>query len=221
MRIERVAFDLYGTLLDIGSLADRLRPWAGDRAIQVLALWRKAQIDLTWELNRKGEYLPFDEVTARALYQVAPELDARAREHMCATWLTLPPYPDAREALEALGRERLRRIVLSNGTAAMIRSALQAAELPIDEIHSADEVRAYKPDPRVYSLLPREGTLFVSGNPWDAEGAKRSGLSVAWIDRGGVAPGVAADLRMPSLAELAAHLAWREGGVNVGHGIHP
>jgi uncharacterized RmlC-like cupin family protein len=106
----------------------------------------------------------------------------------------------------------------------MIRAAVEAAGLSLDELRSVDEARVYKTDPRAYALLPREGTLFVSGNGWDAEGAKKYGLQVAWIDRGGPAPGVAPDLHVHSLAELAeAVCGWREHGVRIvkGDGLDP
>jgi 2-haloalkanoic acid dehalogenase type II len=217
MDIRRVAFDLYGTLLDVGGLAGRLQAIVGDSTAELLGRWRKAQIDLTWELNRSGSYEAFDVVTLRSLEQVAPHLDAATREKMSATWLTLAPYPDAKAALEQLGRAGIRTIVLSNGTRAMIHSALQAGGLVVDEIHCADDVRAYKTDGKVYALVPREGTLFVSGNGWDAEGAKKSGLAVAWLDRGGPKPGVAPDFHAHSLAEVAAHVAYRDHGVRVVH----
>ena len=213
--MKRVAFDLYGTLLDVSGLADRLRAFVGERAPELLARWRKAQLERTWELNQLGQYQPFDEVTAAALQSVAPELEGEVRAQMCATWLSLPAFPDAREALSTLQRAGLERLVLSNGTVPMILAAVDAAGLSIDRIRSADEVRAYKTDPRVYALLPREDTLFVSGNGWDAEGAKKYGLLVAWLDRGGPAPGVAPDMKFASLSELAAHLAWRERGVRI------
>jgi 2-haloacid dehalogenase len=93
----------------------------------------------------------------------------------------------------------------------MIRSALDAAGLPIDEVRSADEVRVYKPDPRVYALLdqiaPRDRTLFVSSNGWDADGCKRTGRTVAWVDRGGAPPTQAPDLRVTSLEEVARYAA--------------
>jgi 2-haloalkanoic acid dehalogenase type II len=215
MPIQRVVFDLYGTLLDVGGLAARLKPMVGDSAPQLLAIWRKAQIDLTWELNRKGQYEPFDVVTDRALHQVAPQLDEATRRRMSDTWLTLSPYPDAAAALDQLAQAGVKRMVLSNGTRRMIQSALNAAGLPVNEIHSADDVKAYKTDPRVYALVPREGTLFVSGNGWDAEGAKKSGLSVAWLDRGGPKPDVEPDFHAHSLAELAAHIVYRDHGVRV------
>jgi 2-haloalkanoic acid dehalogenase type II len=217
MNIERVAFDLYGTLLDVGGLAGRLQAIIGEPAAELLARWRKAQIELTWELNRAGRYEPFDKVTAKSLQDVAPHLDAATRERMAATWLTLAPYPDAAEALEQLRKAGVRRLVLSNGTRSMIECALKAGGLLVDEIHCADDVRAYKPDAKVYSLIPGEGTLFVSGNGWDAEGAKKFGLAVAFLDRGGPKPAAAPDFHAHSLSELAAHVAYRNHGVRVVH----
>ena len=204
MKPRLVAFDLYGTLLDVSGLAARLEPLAGPGAAALLAKWRKRQLERTWELNARGAYQPFDQVTAEALLEVAPELPGELRARMCETWLTLPAFADAAVSLDRLRAAGLRCGVLSNGTLPMIRAAVDAAGLSLDELHSADEVRAYKTDPRVYALVPKETTLFVSGNGWDAEGAKRSGLQVAWIDRGAAAPGLAPDLRVHSLAELAA-----------------
>jgi FMN phosphatase YigB (HAD superfamily) len=70
MRYDLVAFDLYGTLLAIEKLEDSLQRILGAPAGALLADWRKAQIARTWELNRRGDYEPFGEVTARPLAQV-------------------------------------------------------------------------------------------------------------------------------------------------------
>ena len=201
MRWHLVAFDLYGTLLDVSGLLKKLEPLCGP-AEELLGRWRKAQLERTWELNQRGAYEPFDKVTAWALEKTAPEIDAPTREKMCATWLALPPHGDAGETLARLKAKGVRTAVLSNGTKAMIRAALDAADISVDEIRSADEVRAYKTDPRVYALLSQKGTLFVSGNAWDAEGAKKSGLDVAYIDRGGPSPALEPDLRVGRLLEL-------------------
>ena len=64
---EAVAFDLYGTLLDVSGLAARCSAVVGGEGGALLALWRKAQLERTWELNRDGAYQPFDVVTSRAL----------------------------------------------------------------------------------------------------------------------------------------------------------
>ena len=201
MRFSLAAFDLYGTLLDVSGLARRLEPFAGPGAAELLARWRKEQLEITW---REKTYQAFDMVTARALHTVAPHLDAKARAAMCETWLSLPAYPDARATLESLRTAGLRRAILSNGTHAMIRAALASSMLEVDEVRSVDEVRAYKPDPRVYALVPKDTTVFVSANGWDAEGAKRNGLTVAFIDRGTPKPGLAPDFHLHSLSELVS-----------------
>jgi 2-haloacid dehalogenase len=211
MPYDLVAFDLYGTLLAIEKLEAALDRILGGDARTLLADWRKAQIGRTWDLNRRGEYEPFGEVTARALAQAAPQLAPQVMERACKAWLTVPAHPDAAPALRGLRAAGVRCAVLSNGTAPMIRSALDAAGLPIDEVRSADEVRVYKPDPRVYALLdqiaPRDRTLFVSSNGWDADGCKRTGRTVAWVDRGGAPPTQAPDLRVTSLEEVARYAA--------------
>jgi 2-haloacid dehalogenase len=207
MRFDLIAFDLYGTLLAVEKLEAALTGILGADARALLADWRKAQLGRTWELNERGDYEPFGEVTARALAQVAPHLAPQTMERACKAWLTVPAHPDAAPALHRLRAAGVRCAVLSNGTEPMIRSALVAAGLPIDEVRSVDEVRVYKPDPRVYALLdemaPRERTLFVSSNGWDVDGCKKTGRTVAWVDRGGTPPAEPSDLRLISLEQLA------------------
>src|SRR5206468_11430797 len=115
-----------------------LEPYAGPQAADLLSSWRKAQLERTW---REKAYEPFDVVTARALEEVAPRLGAQDRLRMCETWLSLPPFPDARAALESLRRARIRRAVLSNGTQALIRAALAAAGLEVDYVFRPEDCR--------------------------------------------------------------------------------
>jgi 2-haloacid dehalogenase len=210
LRFDLAAFDLYGTLLDISGLAARMRPEAGDGAAALLGRWRKAQLERTWRLNREGRYEPWDRVTAAALEEVAPELPTESRERLAELWLTVPAFPDAAAMLATLGSEGVRRAVLSNGTRAMIARALAAGGLEVDAILSADDVRAYKTDSRVYALLDTEAdrarTLFVSSNGWDADGARRDGRTVAWIDRGGEPPATTPNYHVVSLSEVVALL---------------
>jgi 2-haloacid dehalogenase len=203
-----VAFDLYGTLLDVSGLAARMRPVVGEGAAELLGRWRRAQLERTWRLNREGRYEPWNRVTGAALAEVVPELAGETRERLAELWLMVPAFPDASATLEALRSAGVRRVVLSNGTRAMIERALDAGGLGVDAVLSADDVRAYKTDPRVYALLDGEAdrarTLFVSSNGWDADGARRDGRTVAWIDRGGEPPAASPNYRVVSLSEVAA-----------------
>jgi 2-haloacid dehalogenase len=209
-RFQLVAFDLYGTLLDIGGLAARMEPLVGETAPNLLARWRKEQLERSWDCNRTGRYEAWDRVTAFALKKAAPELPEATRRELESLWRTVPAYPDAGETLAEIRRKGARCAILSNGTHAMIESALGATGLEVDRILSADDIGVYKTDPRVYALLdgeaPREATLFVSSNGWDAEGARRNGRTVAWLDRGGERPGVEPDYRIQSLPEIASIL---------------
>lgn len=205
-----VVFDLYGTLLDISGLAATLSVLIGKDATEMFAAWRMTQLERTWELNRLATYEPFDRVTAWALGKVASELDEPLRARCAAAWLTAPAHADAAAALRRLAATAVRTAVLSNGTRPMIEAALRAGNVAVDEVRSVDEVRVYKPDPRVYRLMdaiaPVEVTLFVSSNAFDADGAKGDGRNVCFIDRGGVQPSTRPDLRVRSLTELADRL---------------
>jgi len=221
-RFDLVAFDLYGTLLDVSALSGALEKHLGPGAAGILARWRKAQLERTWELNRNATYQPWDRVTADTLAHVAPEVPAAARAGACDEWITVPPYPETGAALASLRAAGIKTAVLSNGTAPMIRAALLHADLEVDAIRSVDTVHVYKPDPRVYALLddlgPRERTLFVSANGWDAEGAKRDGRTVAFLERGNPPPGVAPDFKARNLRDLCDQIAppdWRAHGVRI------
>jgi len=203
---DLVAFDLYGTLLDVSGLADGVRLIVGGDAAALLGRWRKAQLERSWRVGRGSPYEPWDLVTLRALEEVAPALPAEARARLAQLWLTVPAFEDAGTTLAALKAAGVRRAILSNGTRAMIRRALEAAGLDVDRICSADDVRAYKTDPRVYALLDTEAdrarTLFVSSNGWDVDGAQRAGRLVAWIDRCGDPPVRTPKYRLASLSEV-------------------
>ena len=59
----------------------------------------------------------------------------------------------------------------------------------LNSILSVDEVKVYKPDPRVYQYAydrlsgPKQEILFISSNGWDVAGSLNFGFSVAWINR--------------------------------------
>jgi 2-haloacid dehalogenase len=215
MNPDALVFDLYGTLLDIGSV-EQACATATDSPASFLALWRQKQLEYAWHRSLMGRYEDFWTVTGDALEFTAERtgvaLDEVTRARLMKAWVTVRAYP---ETLAALGRFGTRRLaVLSNGTAHMIQTALQESGLDelIDHVISVDEARIYKPSPAVYALaekhlgMARTRMLFVSSNCWDAAGAKAFGLPTAWVNRSG-APidrlGCTPDLVAADLAALA------------------
>jgi 2-haloacid dehalogenase len=215
MNPDALVFDLYGTLLDIGSV-EQVCATATDRPAALVSLWRQKQLEYAWHRSLMGRYEDFWSVTGDALEFAAERmgigLDEVTRARLMKAWMTVRAYPETRAALGRFGTRGL--AVLSNGTLNMIQAGLQEAGLDelIDHVISVDEARTYKPAPAVYGLLekhlamPRTRMLFVSSNCWDAAGAKAFGLPVAWINRAGAPQdrlGCTPDLMAADLAGLA------------------
>ena len=142
-------FDVYGTLLDV-DLATRGR----ELPEAFGALWRAKQLEYTWTRQLMDAYEDFWALTAAALDHTIARTGAGAamREELLDGWLALEPFAEVAGALAALRERGARLAAISNGTPAMLSAALASAGLAdaLDEFVSVDEIRVYKPDPRVY-----------------------------------------------------------------------
>jgi 2-haloacid dehalogenase len=157
-------------------------------------LWRAA---LDWHLRRAGR----DQSGLDAAME-------RAR--------ALPPYPDARAAIDRLRGAALEVGVLTNSATDAAEAALRHAGLidGLSLVVGSDAVGAYKPDPRVYrhgverTGASAEEVCLVAAHWWDVLGARRAGLRTAWVARrerellGDVAP----ELRGTTLDEAARQI---------------
>jgi 2-haloacid dehalogenase len=120
------------------------------------------------------------------------DLDADKRKQLMEAYLSLAPFADVVPGLEQLKEAGFKLAILSNGAPRMLQAAAKSAGVDrlLSRIISVDEIKIYKPSPRVYELAtkrlgtPREATGFVSSNAWDAAGAANVGLPTFWINRG-------------------------------------
>ena len=200
-------FDVYGTLLDVGSATrgHELPDGFG-------ALWRAKQLEYTWTRQLMGAYEDFWALTAAALdFTIARTgAGAGAREELLHGWLALEPFAEAAGALAALREGGARLAAISNGTPAMLAAALESAGLAaaLDEAVSVDEIRIYKPDARVYHHAaarlgsPLAQITFVSAHAWDAAGARAAGMGVAYVQRRGDPAEYGFATAMPDLTGL-------------------
>jgi 2-haloacid dehalogenase len=197
--IGACVFDAYGTLFDVHSAVGRSGGALGVKAGPVSALWRQKQLEYTWLRSLMGAYADFWQLTGEGLdYALAANgiADAELRQRLMDLYLSLEAYPDVPDALDRLRSAGRKTAILSNGAPNMLQAAVETAGLGsrLDATLSVDELRTFKPDPRVYQLaVDRLGVeaariCFVSTNGWDAAGAAYFGFQVAWLNRFGQQP---------------------------------
>ena len=190
-------FDAYGTLFDVHAAIARHRQLVGPDADRISATWRGKQLEYSWTLTLAGHYADFWVLTERALdYALAqaPQLDKAdktVRSKLLESYFKLDAFPDARIALKALKAKGRKTGILSNGSPAMLKGAVEAAAIggDLDAVLSVDALRMFKPRPEVYRLVtdqfrcsPAEVT-FVSSNRWDVMGGVRAGFRGIWVNR--------------------------------------
>ena len=194
MSIRAVIFDLYGTLLDIERLVERVGTYVDTPAAFVTA-WRQKQIEYAFTTSLAGRYDDFDRLTELSLAYVCDlfdlTLDGASERHLLDGWLDLPPHPDSAMALDAVGALGYPRVVLTNGVIASSQRALTSGSLHerIDEVLTVGINRVYKPSPEAYRVATERfacsanDLIFVSSNGWDAAGAASYGFRVVWCNR--------------------------------------
>lgn len=218
--IQACVFDAYGTLFDFAAAADRCRDRLGEKAEQLTALWRTKQLEYSWLVSLRGDYVDFWHITGQSLDYAMAALaieDPALRGRLMECYFVLDAYADARQTLAQIRASKLKCAILSNGSPSMLTAAVSNAALAplLDEVISVDAAGIYKPHPSVYRLavdrlqVPAGNICFVSANGWDVSGAAYFGFRVVWLNRvNAVAERLAgaAECRIRSLSELPALL---------------
>ena len=197
--IGACVFDAYGTLFDVHSAVGRGGGALGDKAGPVSALWRQKQLEYTWLRSLMGAYVDFWQITGEGLDHALAANgfdDPELRQRLMDLYLDLDAYPDVPGALDSVRASGMKTAILSNGAPNMLQAAVDSADLGnrLDAALSVDELRVFKPDPRVYQLavdrldVEAARICFVSTNGWDAAGAAHFGFKVAWLNRFGQQP---------------------------------
>jgi 2-haloacid dehalogenase len=214
-RIKAVVFDAYGTLFDVHSVIAACEQNFPGQGAALSGLWRAKQLEYTWLRSLMGRYEDFWNVTESGLVFACKNLGLScpppARAQLMSAYLHLEPFGEVQQALRALDDYSL--AILSNGSPRMLRAAVKSAGLDgvFTQVISVDEVKIYKPNPRVYRLAPQKLKLaktrigFVSSNFWDVAGAKAFGLWTCWVNRSGTPAdelGLTPDATVKTLTDL-------------------
>ncbi len=194
--IKACVFDAYGTLFNVHSAVGAHKDRLGEQADSVSMMWRTKQLEYTWLRSLMRDFEDFWQVTGDALdYALdAHEVDdSQLRDDLMQAYLELKTYDEVVPVLSALQKAGIKTAILSNGATAMLEAANRSAGISelLDASLSVDELKVFKPDPRVYELATREFSiephevLFQSSNAWDAAGAASFGFNVLWVNRFG------------------------------------
>src|SRR4051812_33615897 len=125
-------FDAYGTLFDFHAAVTRHHAAAGPDAALFSEVWRQKQIEYTWTHTLAGRYVEFWTLTQRALdycFERFPSVDRKLRGDLLDAYLKLDTFPDAGRVLRELRARGERTAILTNGSPAMVGSAVGAAGL--------------------------------------------------------------------------------------------
>jgi 2-haloacid dehalogenase len=194
---EALAFDMYGTLVDPIGISKRLERYLPEEAPRLAEAWRQKQLEYTFRLAAMERYEDFEQVTRKALdYALAVvgrELRTEQRDDLIAQYDQLERFADVGPGLERLKEAGHAMVVFSNGAPRMLEALMEAADLRpyFQGFISVDEVKTYKPSPKVYRHVARrlerpiEEIRLVSSNPFDDIGAEAAGMRAAWVDRSG------------------------------------
>jgi 2-haloacid dehalogenase len=216
MTYAAYVFDAYGTLFDVHAAVRRHASEIGPQGPALSQLWRAKQLEYSWVRSLMGAYRDFWQLTEEALdfaLAAMPDVDRSVRATLLDAYFKLDCYPEVPGVLKALKARGAKVAILSNGSPAMLESAVRNAALNeiIDDIFSVDALRVFKTAPEVYDLVTTsyraypEAISFQSSNRWDIAGAAKFGFRPVWINRNQMPdeyPDLAPSLILPSLSGL-------------------
>lgn len=196
-RIEFLSFDVFGTLVSVrdGSYGafQRILEDAGALDVDVRAFWEhweELNIAAYWK-----PYRPYKDICRESLEQAFVDYGVRGDAGLIQLYFDAFPrfelYPDVVATLDALSR-RFKLAIVSNIDDDLL--ALTPLGRRFDLVCTAERARGYKPDGTLFHyLIDRTGgavdRLLHSGQSQftDLVGGKPLGLTIAWINRRGVA----------------------------------
>lgn len=222
--IRAVTFDCYGTLVDWeAGLTAYVAPLL-ERAARAGKVVRPDEWVRAWEPIQFAlltPYRPYAEILAdsfaRTMRALELESFADGGPGLVRSLADWPLFADTTPSLRKLARRR-RLGIVSNIDRALLAETLGRLAAPLSMTVTAEEARAYKPDPAPFQLAlerlglrPHEVLHAAFGWKYDLSPARALGIRTCFVTRATVAapppPGAAAaDLTVASLAELAAAL---------------
>ena len=216
-----LSFDCYGTLIDWQSGVIRafrdLVPRGETDVAEIFLVWERMQ----WEKLR-DPYVPYAEIL-RSSFRETME----AMEYKCGAFAEVAfaeslarwePFVDVNPALVRLSRQ-YKLAIISNIDRHLLGGSLRRLAVRFDALITAEDARAYKPDPAIFQLAlrrmdcaPQDVAHVAFGADYDLQPAGSLGFRVVYLNRQGLPrPVTPLEAEIRSLEELPG--LWGTGPV--------
>ena len=193
MKTKAVVFDAYGTLFDVNSAANRCKDKIGAKWETFANFWRTTQLEYTWLRSLMKRHKNFWDITEDSLDKSMKvfNINKNMKNELLGLYKILSPYPEVKGVLEDLKKKNFKLAILSNGTPDLLNELVESNKLNnlFDDLFSIEEVKIYKPDPRVYEIpikkykIKSDEITFLSANTWDVSGGGNFGYNSIWVNR--------------------------------------
>jgi 2-haloacid dehalogenase len=196
MRPSVILFDVNETLSDLSPLGARFVEVGASAS--AAPLWFTSVLRDGFALTLTGENPPFAGVARELLLsQLSQAQLNRTVEEAAKTVMDgfahLEVQADVTTGVDRLHEAGFRLATLSNAAVGAAERLLTDANLRdrFELLLSVEDAGAWKPSPKAYAFaaarcdVPLEEMLLVACHPWDVDGARRSGMQSAWVNRTG------------------------------------
>ena len=191
--IKAIIFDAYGTLFDVNSAAEKCKDKIGVKWESFANYWRTTQLEYTWLRSLMNRHKDFWQVTEDSLDKSmqAFKIDSAMRNELLDLYKVLSTFPEVKEVLNKLKEKSYKLAILSNGTPFLLNELVKSNNLDniFDDIFSIEEVKTYKPDPKVYNIpikkyqIQKNEVAYLSANTWDVSAGGNYGFNPVWVNR--------------------------------------
>ncbi len=191
--IKAIIFDAYGTLFDVNSAAEKCKDKIGKKWESFSNYWRTTQLEYTWLRNLMGRHKDFWQITEDSLDKSMKvfEIDGLMKNDLLNLYKILSTFPEVKDALNILKEKKYKLAILSNGTPSLLNELVKSNNLDniFDDVFSIEEVKAYKPDPKVYNIpikkyqIQKNEVAYLSANTWDVSAGGNYGFNPIWVNR--------------------------------------
>ena len=207
-----ISFDCYGTLIDWESGVRRAFRELGhvpeEETQELFQVWERIQ----WKRIQEP-YVPYSEILwssfREAVEQFGYWCPGYAGEAFVESLARWEPFADVGPALRQLA-QRYRLAVISNADRRLLGATLRHFPVRFDALITAEDARAYKPDPAVFRFAlermacpPQEIAHVAFGADYDLAPAQTLGLRAVYLNRQGAPrPDVLLEAEIHSMDEL-------------------